>query len=120
MADKSYEVHGEAIIDGNASDGIAVVLYNSGSVDVRALGTKEFLHVTDLHITMESSGKDYSVVADSKAAGRYLAYGQSYAAMIIDIHLSKPYVCPRGKGLVFFGSNDKMSACIIEGFITEA
>jgi len=56
-------VHGEAITDGNASGGIAVVLYISGSTTVRTLADTEFLSVTDIKIMSEDGG-DVSLVSD--------------------------------------------------------
>jgi len=114
----SFSVHGESITDGNASGGIAVTLYESGSTTVRTLGAKEVLHVTDVRIQLES---DYpaSLVSDSKAAGRYLVHGRMSAKGGVIIHFSKPYVCPPGTGLKFYGADNNLNTCLIEGFIRE-
>ena len=69
-----HGIHGEAIIDGAANGGIAVILYTSGSVTVRTLGSTEVLHITDVQLLCET-GADLWLVADSKAAGRYVVHG---------------------------------------------
>ncbi len=115
----SFEVHGEAILDDDASGGIAVILYDSGSTTVRTLLSTEFLHVTDIQVLSET-GADLWVVADSKAAGRYVVHGTVDAKGGIVVHFNKPYVCPKGKGLTFFGAASNINSCLIEGFITGA
>lgn len=115
----SDEVHGEAILDGDASAGIAVILYEKGSVTVRSLQTGEFLHVTDFQIYTETGG-DISLAADSKAAGRYLMHGTLDAKGGAIVHLSRPYICPRGTGLKLFGATTNINSAIIEGFIRKA
>lgn len=112
-------VHGESITDGDASGGLTVTLYESGGVTERTLATTEVLYVTDIQIFCET-GADVSLVADSKAAGRYLVHGTFDAKDMLSIHLSKPYACPKGKGLKFFGAATNINSCIIEGFIKEA
>ena len=119
MADKSFSVHGEAIKDGNASGGEAVILYNSGSVDVRTLAATEVLYITDVQLLCET-GADLWLVADSKAAGRYVAHGTVDAKGGVILHFSKPYACPKGKGLKFYGATTNINSCLIEGFIREA
>jgi len=115
----SYEVHGESITDGDASAGVAVQLYDSGSVVERTLLATEVLHVTDVQLLTET-GADISLVADSKAAGRYVAHGTVDAKGGIVLHFSKPFVCPRGKGLVFYGATTNINSCLMQGFIREA
>ena len=120
MAGKGYDVHGESITDGAANGGIAVTLYENGSVVERdALVSPETLYVTDVQIGSETGG-DTSLVADSKAAGRYLFHATLDAKDTVSIHFSKPFVCPRGKGLKFYGAGSNLNTCIIEGFIREA
>lgn len=116
----SYQVHGEAIKDGDASGGVAIILYNSGSVVVRTLAPTEFLVITDVFISDETGG-DTWLVADSKAAGRYIVHASFAAQSGVDKVLKSPYRCPRGVTPKFYGSNAAtISICIIEGFITEA
>lgn len=115
----SFSIHGESITNGDASGGIAVTLYKNGSTTTRALATTEVLYVTDIQIGCET-GADCSVVADSKAAGRYLFHATLDAKDTVSIHFSKPFVCIKGKGLKFFGASTNLNSCIIEGFIREA
>ena len=114
-----YPIHGEIIVDGDASGGVAVVLYTSGTTDVRTLAASEFLVITDIQIIVEASA-DISLVADSKAAGRYLVHGNVAANGGVVRSLLSPYRCPRGVGLKFYGGGQAESACIVEGYITEA
>lgn len=114
-----YNVHGESITDGDASGGIAVSLYENGGVTARTLASTETLYITDVQIACET-GADCSVVADSKAAGRYLFHGTLDAKDVVSIHFAKPFVCPKGKGLKFFGAATNINSCIAEGFIREA
>lgn len=119
MADKSFEIHGEAILDGDASGGVSVTLYNSGSTTVRTLDAKEILYITDVQILCETGG-DVWLVANSKAAGRYVVHGAVAATGGMVVNFRKPYTCPRGKGLVFYGAATELNSCIVEGFIREA
>jgi len=112
-------VHGESITDGDASGGVAVKLYGAGTVTERVLGTKETLHVTDVQVLSETGG-DVSLVADSKAAGRYVVHGTVDAKGGIVLHFMEPYVCPVGKGLKLFGIATNIDSCLIQGFITKA
>lgn len=115
----SFEVHGEAILDGDADAGIAVILYEKGSVTVRTLAAGEFLHVVDAQLYCETGG-NISLVADSLAAGRYLVHGTVNAKGGMIVHFNRPYTCPRGTGLKFWGASTNLNSCLIEGFITEA
>ena len=115
----SFSVHGESITDGDASGGIAVTLYANGSTTTRTLVSTEVLYVTDVQIGCET-GADVWLVADSKAAGRYLFLGTLDAKDVISIHFSKPFVCPKGKGLKFYGASTNINSCTVEGFIQEA
>ena len=114
-----HPVHGESITDGDASGGVAVTLYTSGSATARTLASTEVLYVTDIQIQSET---DYpiSLVSDSKTAGRYLVHGRINAKGRIIIHFSQPYACPRGTGLKFYGADNNLNSCLIQGFIREA
>ncbi len=114
-----HPVHGESITNGAANGGIAVTLYLSGSTTTRTLGAKEVLYITDIQIVCEDTC-DMWLVADSKAAGRYVAHGALDAKGGIVHHFSTPYTCPKGKGLVFYGAAANLNTCIIEGFIMGA
>ena len=115
----SSEVHGESITDGDASGGIAVTLYNKGSVDVRALAANEFLYITDIIIGCET-GADVSLCADGKVAGEYIFHATLDAKDVITHHFARPFACAKATGLTFFGASSNLNTCIIEGFITEA
>lgn len=119
MAGSSFEVHGEILLDGDASGGLAVVLYDSGSSEIRTLEANEVLHVTDVQLMCET-GADCALVADSKAAGKYLFHGTLDAKDAIILRYNKPYVCPVATGLKFYGANTNLNSCIIEGWISEA
>ncbi len=118
-ASESFTVHGESITDGDSSGGVAVTLYNDGSVDERSLKSNEVLRVTDIQIASETGG-DTWLCADDKVAGESVWHGALDAKDVISVHLSKPFVCAKGTGLVFFGAASNISSCIIEGFIREA
>ena len=116
---RGEEVHGESITDGDASGGIAVVLYKAGSVVVRTLGAKEILYVTDIQITCETGG-DVWLVADGKVAGEYVWYGSLNAKDTVSISLQQPFACAPGTGLTLFGAATNLNICLIEGFIAGA
>lgn len=111
-------VHGELITDGNASSLTVLVLYQSGSVTVRTLAADEFFTITDVLIILEDGG-DFSLVADSAAAGRYIAHGNAAANGGLSRQLSNPYVCPKGVTPKFSGAAANRSVCTVEGFITK-
>lgn len=113
-------VHGEAILDGDASGGIAVILYKAGTTTVRTLAAGEYLHVVDVLIGNET-GADTWLVADSKAAGRYVFHATMGAKGRERLHFyDRPYVCPKGTGLKLYGAASNINSCIIEGYITQA
>ena len=114
-------IHGESITDGDASGGIAVTLFEAGNAGTttRTLATTEFLVVTDIDVSTEDGG-DISLVADSKAAGRYLVHGNYGAGSGVSKHLIEPYVCPKGKGLKFYGVAANLDSCLIQGYIKSA
>lgn len=118
-----YPIHGEAYIDGDASGGVAMILYIAGSVTVRALASTEVLHITDIFVNIEAGG-DFSVVADSDAAGRRILEGNVAMNGGVDKHYATPngYACPAGVVPKLFGASTggKRNSCIIEGFILEA
>lgn len=114
-----YLVHGEAILDGDSSGGVDVILYEKGSTTVRTLATGEFLHICHVQVGNET-GSDTWLVSDSKAAGRYVYHAVLGAKGRERLFMSGcPYTCPRGKGLKFYGASTNLNTCIIEGFITE-
>ncbi len=119
MAGSSFSVHGESITDGDSSSGVAVILYDSGSVEVRALKSTEVLHITDMQIYNETGGDTWLVV-DAKEAGRYIVFASFDAKGGIVHHFSKPFVCPKGVVPKLFGAASNINSCLIEGFISEA
>ena len=114
-----FSIHGESITDGEASGGIAVTLYESGSVEARTLATKEVLHITDIQIACET-GADVWLTADGKVEGEYVWHGTMDAKDFVSIHFSKPFVCAPGTGLTFYGAATNINSCLVEGFIREA
>lgn len=117
----SYIVHGERIVDGDASALTVLTLYNSGSVTARTLLATEILHITDVVLSDEENA-DVQLVADSAAAGRYIVFTKIAAGGSIVIHFNTPYACPKGVVPKFAGGNGQgaRSMCIIQGFIREA
>lgn len=111
-------VHGELVTDGDASGLTVLILYTSGSVTVRTLAVDEFLTVTDLCIILEDGG-DFSLVADSAAAGKYIAHGNAAANGGLARSFNTPYVCPEGVTPKFSGAAANRSVCTIEGYITK-
>ncbi len=111
-----YPVHGE-LAGVTATTGVAVILYTSGGVVVRAIGTNEFLVVTDFSIFSETGGNLF-LCADSKAAGRYLFNAVLDAKGGESRHYSTPYRCPRGFGLKLFGVNSNVDSVMVQGYIT--
>ena len=114
-----YSIHGESITDGDASSGITFILYESGGVTVRELISTEVLYITDLQVFCETGG-DVWVVADTKAAGRYVTHASLDAKGGIILHFNKPYACPKGKVPKLFGAASNLNIGLIEGFIKEA
>jgi len=117
----SYSVHGERVIDGDASALTALILYDSGSVVVRTLLATEVLHITDV-VIIDEEAADIQLVADSAAAGRYIVQTKSAVGVPIVIHFNMPYVCPKGVVPKFAGGSGAAarSMCVIQGFIREA
>ena len=113
-----FSMHGESITDGDASGGIAVTLYESGSVTTRTLKGTEFLHVVDVQLYCETGG-DVWLVADGKTDGQYVAHAALDAKGGVILHFNKPYICPRGTGLKLYGAASNLNICLVEGFITE-
>jgi hypothetical protein len=111
-------VHFERIVDGDATTLTAVVLYTSGGVTVRTLASDEFLTVTEFQIVLESGG-DYSFVADTAVAGRYLAFGNAAANGGIEHSARIGYTCPKGVTPKFAGAGTNRSTCIGEGYISK-
>lgn len=115
-----YNVHGERVVDGDASTLAVLTLYEAGSVTARVLGSTEILHITDIVIIDEES-TDVQLVVDSAAAGRYLVSTKTAIGVPIIINFVSPYVCPKGVVPKFAGgSGSTRSMCIIQGFIREA
>ena len=112
----SYEIHGERIVDGDASTLTAIVLYEAGSVTIRTLASTEVLHITSGLIITETAG-DVQFLADSAAAGRYIVQTKSAAGQPIPI---PPYVCPKGVTPKFAGVSSNRNQCTIQGFIRAA
>lgn len=117
--DRGEPIHGERIVDGDASTLTVLTLYKSGTVTVRVLAVDEWLVITDYQIQLESGG-DYSLLANSAAGGRYIAHGNAAANGGIAMSLVSPYVCPKGVVPKFAGANANRSTCIVEGYIVKA
>ena len=118
MSDRGNPIHGESITDGNASSGIAVTLYDGGSLTEHTVGDDEIVYITDIQIASEPGG-DVSLCADGKVAGEYLWHGTLDAKDQISVHFNTPRACVRGSTLVFFGGASDLNTCIVEGFITK-
>ena len=116
----SYNVHGERIVDGDASTLTVLTLYDAGSPNTaRTLLTTEHLHITDVVILQETAG-DVVLVADAAAAGKYVVSSGIAAGIPLVIHFNSPYICPVGTIPKYAGSGSNRSMCIIHGFIREA
>jgi len=111
-------VHGERIVDGDASAPTNLTLYISGSETTRALADDEFLNITDVFILIEDGG-DFTLSAGAAAAGKYIAHGDAAANGGVDKHYNRPFVCPKGDTPEFIGAAANRSTCLIEGFITK-
>lgn len=111
-------VHGERIVDGNASAGLDLALYISGSETVRELAANEYLVVTDVYIQIEDGG-DFTLSSSTAAAGKYIAHGNLAAGGGVVIHFSNPFVCQLEEVPKFIGSATNRSTCIIEGYIVK-
>ena len=114
----SDNVHGERVLDGNASTTTALTLYESGSGTERTLLSKEFLHITDVLILTETAG-DISLTVDTEAAGKYIVITKTAAGVPIMIHFATPFICPRGVVPKFVGVGSNRNQCTIQGFINQ-
>lgn len=112
-------VHGEAILDGDASGGVTMLLYPAGSATAGTLGASQILHITDIHMVVENGG-DAALVADTDAVGRRIVKGHYDTNGGVDKSFQHPYTCPVGVTPVFIGAAANLNVCLIEGFITEA
>lgn len=115
----SYIVHGERILDDDASTPTALTLFNSGSVVERTLLATEKLHITDVLIITETAG-DVQLYVDTAAAGKYLVDTKTAAGVPIVIQFRTPYTCLAGTVPKFVGVSSNRNLCTIQGFITEA
>ena len=115
-----YVVHGERIVDGDASVLTALTLYEAGSpATARTLTGTERLHITDVLIMVEGAA-DVVLVADSAAAGRYIVSGGIAAGHPLVIQFRIPYICAKATIPKFAGAGANRSMCVIHGFIREA
>lgn len=116
-----FNIHGERVIDGDASTLTVLTLYEAGSTTTRSLGAKEVLHITDL-IIIDEEAADVQLVADSAAGGRYIVSTKTAVSIPIVIHFNTPYICPRGVVPKFAGGSGgtARSMCVIQGFIRPA
>lgn len=118
------EVHGELIVDGNASALTVLTVYKSGGFSAagvavaRPVAADEFLCITDVLISVESAG-DVQLLADSAAAGKYIVSAGMTTFDSRTIHFVEPYVCPVGVTPKFSGPGTHRSSCIIQGYITK-
>lgn len=116
-------VHMELIVEGDASTLTAVSIFNAGQTSTRTLADDEYLHIMELHIVIEAGG-DYSLVADSAAAGRYIAHGQAAEDGGLHVFFGETgaYRCPKGVVPKFAGpaaQGAERSSCIMQGYITK-
>lgn len=116
----SFNIHGERVIDGDASTATVLTLYEAGSTTTRSLGSTEVLHITDV-VIIDEEAVDVQLVADSAAGGRYIVFTKSVIGIPIVIHFNNPYICPKGIVPKFTGGSGAAarSMCIIQGFIRE-
>lgn len=116
----SFNVHGERVVDGDASTLTVLTLYNAGSTTTRTLKSTEVLHITDV-IIIDEEAVDVQLVADSAAGGRYIVQTKSAVSIPIVIPFRTPYICPKGVVPKFAGGSGAAarSMCIIQGFIRE-
>lgn len=119
-------IHGERVIDGDASTATALTLFKSGDFDAsadaveRTLAANEYVNITDV-VIIDEEAADISLVADAAAAGKYIVFTKSVVGIPIIIHFNEPYVCPKGVVPKFTGGSGgtSRSMCIIQGFITK-
>jgi len=112
-------IHGERIVDGDASTLTALSIFDDGETDTRTLADDEAIYVTDVMITSESGG-DIFLVADAAAAGKYIFAGNLDAKDTVVMSFSSPYRCPLGVVPKFAGGGSDKNSCIIQGFIVKS
>lgn len=114
---RGIEVHGE-VSSADASAGVALTLYESGSTTARTLKATETLVLTDV-LLVSATGGDVKLVADTDAAGRRIVKGTVAANGGISMSLYTPHYCPVGvvpKVIAPAGQVD----CCVQGFIVQA
>lgn len=118
------EIHGERIVDGNASALTVLVIYKSGGFTAagaavaRPIAADEFLCITDITISIETAA-DVSLLANAAAAGKYIFEGAMANTSLFVKHFEEPYVCPKGVTPKFKGSGSNKSSCTIQGYVTK-
>lgn len=116
---RGENVHGELVTDGPANTAAVMLLYKSGTTTARSLASDEFLHITDVLISIETAADVTLWAGAAAAAGKYIFSGAMGATSVWSHHFAIPYVCPVGATPYFAGAATNRSSCLIEGFITK-
>lgn len=121
---RGVPIHGEAILDGDASGGIATLLYPMPGGAARTLGSDEYLHITDLTVANETGGDTwYDVDADGDDdhdVGEVIFSAMMDAKDFIHIQFVTPFICPKGKVPKLYGAANNRNVATIQGFITQS
>lgn len=128
MGQKGNPIHGERIVDGDASVLTALTLFRSGGFTAdtppvaveRTLAAKEYLIIARVTILCETGGDVALVAGAVAAAGKYIVEGNLIPrGGITKDYGDYPYVCPVGVVPYFSGPASNKTTCIIEGYIAQ-
>jgi len=115
--DYGNPVHGE-VSSADASGGVTVLLYPSGSATAITLGATEFLTITDV-ILVSTAGGVYALVADTDAAGRRIVKGNAEALGGIAHTFETRITCPKGVTPKLIAAAGQIDL-VISGYITRS
>lgn len=108
-------VHGEAS-SANATSGVALSLFEAGSVTAATVGANDKLHIVSMLVIAVPAGRCV-LAAAADTAGRRIAGGTLVANSGFALKFPMPFVCPAGVTPKIFCASAGQVDVSIEGFI---
>ena len=109
-------VRGEAIVDGDASDGIEFVLYAMirGVLQAVELNPEDEFNITDVFIS-QNKDSAYAVVAGTDSPGERIVKGRLLEMGSVNVRFETPFITRPNGQLVYIGDDNGLNVALIHG-----
>lgn len=117
---KHLAIHGEAILSGDTSAGIAFKIFQFGVDTTSKISTGKYgVVITDIDCVVENEATAKVIAGDTDGDGKRILYVPAAANGGIARSFAVEHYLPIGTLPYFFGAATGLNSCIIHGYLYE-